>query len=153
LIVLSETCTGCNRCIEECPLCVITPEDGKVAISEDCTNCGACLKVCPVDALALEETPLEGAIECLSCPIHCQIKPGKMGACQRFVNVNGNLMHNIPLHMFEDVRELIGKDHESYIRKPLITAIGAGTTYPDFKPAPHIIQSNVDGVEVVAVVS
>lgn len=153
MIVLGEKCNGCKRCIRECPLSAITLEDEKVVISEDCTNCGACLKVCPLDALSLEEKPLEGAVQCFSCPIHCQIKPDKIGACQRFVNVNGSLMHNIPLHTFEDVMEIVGKDHESYIRKPLVTAIGAGTTYPDFKPAPHIVQSNVDGVDVVTVVS
>ena len=153
MIVIGEKCTGCKRCIRECPLGVITPENGKVIISEDCTNCGACLKVCPVDALVLEEKPLEGAVQCFSCPIHCQIKPNKRGACQRFVNIKGDLIHNIPLHTFEDVWKIVGKDYESYTRKPLITAIGAGTTYPDFKPAPHIVRSNVDGVDVVTVVS
>jgi NADPH-dependent glutamate synthase beta subunit-like oxidoreductase/ferredoxin len=153
VIVIGEKCTGCNRCIRECPLRVITPENGKVIISEDCTNCGACLKVCPLDALIIEEKPLEGAVQCFSCPIHCQIRPQKTGACQRFININGDLMHNIPLHTFEDVREIVGKDYESPVRKPVITAIGAGTTYPDFKPAPHIVQSNVDGVDVVTVVT
>lgn len=153
MIVISEKCTGCNRCIRECPLRAITPENGKVIISQDCTNCEACLKICPLDALRLEEKPLEGAVPCFSCPIHCQIRPNKTGACQRFVNVNGSLMHNIPLHTFEDVREIVGRDHESYVREPLITAIGAGTTYPDFKPAPHIVQSNVNGVDVVTVVT
>jgi NADPH-dependent glutamate synthase beta subunit-like oxidoreductase len=42
---------------------------------------------------------------------------------------------------------------ESYIDRPLITAVGAGSTYPDFKPAPHIVQANVDDVDVVTVVS
>lgn len=153
MLVIDEKCTGCKRCIRECPLRAISPENGKVIISEDCTNCGACLKVCPLDALFLEEKPLEGAVQCFSCPIHCQIKPDKTGACQRFVNVNGSLMHNIPLRTFEDVREIVGRDYESYIRKPLITAIGAGTTYPDFRPAPHIVQSNVEGVDVVTVVT
>ena len=153
MIIISEKCTGCKRCIRECPLSVITLEDGIASISEDCTNCGACLKICPMDALLLEEKPLEGAVLCLSCPIRCQIRPNKIGACQRFINVGGNLMHNIPLHTFEDVSEIVGKDYESYIRKPLITGIGAGTTYPDFKPAPHIVQSDVDGVDVVTVVT
>ena len=111
MIVVSEKCTGCNRCIRECPLSVITLEDEKAIISEDCTNCKACLKVCPVDALILEEEPLEGAVQCISCPIQCQIKPNKIGACQRFVNVNGSLMHSIPLQTFEDVREIVGKEH------------------------------------------
>ena len=34
-----------------------------------------------------------------------------------------------------------------------VTAIGAGTTYPDYKPAPFIISSNVQGVDMVTVVT
>ncbi|MGE5056259.1 MAG: 6-hydroxynicotinate reductase, partial [Acidobacteriota bacterium] len=34
-----------------------------------------------------------------------------------------------------------------------VTAIGAGTTYPDYKPAPFIISSSVEGVDVVTVVT
>jgi len=34
-----------------------------------------------------------------------------------------------------------------------VTAIGAGTTYPDYKPAPFIISSKVDGVDMVTVVT
>ena len=34
-----------------------------------------------------------------------------------------------------------------------ITAIGAGTTYPDYKPAPFIISSEVAGVDMVTVVT
>jgi hypothetical protein len=34
-----------------------------------------------------------------------------------------------------------------------VTAIGAGTTYPDYKPAPFIISSEVGGVDMVTVVT
>ena len=34
-----------------------------------------------------------------------------------------------------------------------VTAIGAGTTYPDYKPAPFIISSQVEGVDMVTVVT
>jgi hypothetical protein len=34
-----------------------------------------------------------------------------------------------------------------------VTAIGAGTTYPDYKPAPFIISSSVEGVDMVTVVT
>ncbi len=34
-----------------------------------------------------------------------------------------------------------------------ITAIGAGTTYPDYKPAPFIVSSKIDGVDTVTVVT
>jgi hypothetical protein len=41
------------------------------------------------------------------------------------------------------------------IRGPetFVTAIGAGTTYPDYKPAPFIVSSKVDGVDMVTVVT
>ena len=153
MIVTVEECIACQRCIEACPLQTITLQDGKATISEDCVNCRTCQKVCPVDALISEEAFPEGTIECTSCPVRCQIKPAKVGACQRFANIDGELVRNVPLHTFEDVAEIVGIEHEKCIRKPLITAIGAGTTYPDFKPAPHIVQSNVDGVDVVTAVT
>ena len=34
-----------------------------------------------------------------------------------------------------------------------VTAIGAGTTYPDYKPAPFIVSSRIDGVDMVTVVT
>jgi hypothetical protein len=34
-----------------------------------------------------------------------------------------------------------------------VTAIGAGTTYPDYKPAPFIVSSEVEGVDMVTVVT
>src|SRR5207302_9896721 len=37
--------------------------------------------------------------------------------------------------------------------KTFVTAIGAGTTYPDYKPAPFIISSHVEGVDMVTVVT
>jgi len=36
---------------------------------------------------------------------------------------------------------------------PLITGIGAGTTAPCFAPAPYIVEGEVDGIDVVTVVS
>src|SRR4029078_10209662 len=49
-------------------------------------------------------------------------------------------------------------DHEwdgSILKQPetFITAIGAGTTYPDYKPAPFIVSSEVEGVDMVTVVT
>src|SRR5690606_25527941 len=34
-----------------------------------------------------------------------------------------------------------------------VTGIGAGTTYPDFKPAPFIVSQEVEGVDLVTVVT
>ncbi len=38
-------------------------------------------------------------------------------------------------------------------RDVFVTAIGAGTTYPDYKPAPFIVASEIDGVDMVTVVT
>src|SRR5580698_3658085 len=34
-----------------------------------------------------------------------------------------------------------------------VTGVGAGTTYPDYKPAPFIVSSEIDGVDMVTVVT
>jgi NAD-dependent dihydropyrimidine dehydrogenase PreA subunit len=154
MIVDWETCIGCGLCVEACPLQAVSmaPEK-KASISNLCVDCKACTKVCPKDAIRPSPEAGEGRVECSSCPICCLIPVGKTGACQRFVNLEGNLARNIPLQRYEDVQELIGQDHEEIIREPLITGIGAGTTYPDTKPAPYIVQSNRNGIDVVTVVT
>lgn len=154
MIVNLETCIGCGLCVEVCPLQAIsmTPEE-KASISDVCVDCKACTRVCPKEAIAPEEEPKEGGVKCLSCPIFCTIRPGNTGACQRFVNQDGSLIRNIPLQRYEDVKEIVGEVHEEVIRRPLITGIGAGTTYPDTKPAPYIVQSKMDGIDVVTVVT
>jgi hypothetical protein len=40
---------------------------------------------------------------------------------------------------------------EEKIRRPIITAVGGGSNYPCSLPAPHIVQTNRDGVDVVTV--
>ena len=154
MIVDWETCIGCGLCKEVCPLeaISITP-DKKASISEICVDCQTCTKVCPKEAIEPSPAPREGGVECISCPISCYIRVGKTGACQRFVNQDGELVRNIPLQRYEDVKEIVGEDYEEVIRKPLITGIGAGTTYPDTKPAPYIVQSKLEGIDVVTVVT
>ncbi len=63
---------------------------------------------------------------------------GKTGACDRYGNVDGRLTRMDPLVLLAD---------------GTLTAIGAGTTYPDYKPAPLIVGSEIDGVDTVTVVS
>ncbi len=154
MIVDWETCIGCGLCIDVCPLEAISmaPEN-KASISEICVDCEACTKVCPKEAILPAAEPKERGVRCISCPISCYIQPDKTGACQRFVNLDGELVRNIPLRRYEDVKEIVGEDNEEAIRKPLITGIGAGTTYPDTKPAPYIVQSRLKGIDVITVVT
>src|SRR6516164_1175566 len=103
-------------------------------------------------------------IRCDACPVMCYIKPGAAGACDRYANHDGVLVrvdphivlertvsHGGRLVPFQATGDWDGKIvHEPSI---FVTAIGAGTTYPDYKPAPFIVSSEVDGVDMVTVVT
>ena len=151
--VVLEKCEGCGRCVLDCPLDAIRLVGKKARIGEACSECGACMKVCPEEAIFSEDAPRPDAVTCEACPIRCRIREGYTGACRRFLNREGTLERTIPLQTYEQVKHLTGPDWDPPIRQPLITGIGAGTTYPDCKPAPHIVQSKVDGVDVVTVVT
>ena len=109
--------------------------------------------------------PEDDAIRCDACPVLCYIKPGRTGACDRYGNDNGQLVRIDP-HVVLDravtrgdsVVPFLDRDREwdgSIVSGPenFVTAIGAGTTYPDYKPAPFIISSAVQGVDMVTVVT
>jgi len=54
-VVNSETCTGCETCVESCPLDAIEVKDDVAVVDEDtCGDCGACVDVCPVEAITLD---------------------------------------------------------------------------------------------------
>ncbi len=92
-------------------------------------------------------------IRCDACPINCFIKPGHIGACQRYRNEAGKIIRITSLHTFESVRNIVGSEPLESIRQPLVTAIGAGTTYPDCKPAPDIVRGKKGNVDVVTIVT
>jgi 6-hydroxynicotinate reductase len=103
-------------------------------------------------------------IRCDACPVMCFIKPGAVGACDRYGNADGNLVRIDP-HVVLDRTVGRGRDVVYFAgsrewggdiltqRETFVTAIGAGTTYPDYKPAPFIVSSEVDGVDMVTVVT
>src|SRR5919202_2273701 len=104
-------------------------------------------------------------IRCDACPVMCYIKPGALGACDRYANQDGQLVRVDP-HLVldravaqgEPVVQFLDRPHEwggDVVSGPrrFVTAIGAGTTYPDYKPAPFIVSSEVDGVDMIPVVT
>ncbi len=103
-------------------------------------------------------------IRCDACPVMCYIANGRAGACDRYANEAGELVRIDPLVILERQREFGGKavpflgdddwdGNPVSHRDAFVTAIGAGTTYPDYKPAPFIVSSQVDGVDMVSVVT
>jgi hypothetical protein len=118
--------------------------------------------------MSLEELsamPLgEAKVRCDACPVMCIIKPGMTGACDRYANRAGELVRVDPHILIERTVSRDGElvpfsqpaDWDGTILPPpdrFVTAIGAGTTYPDYKPAPFIVSSEVDGVDMVTVVT
>ena len=109
--------------------------------------------------------PDDDAIRCDACPVLCYIKPGRSGSCDRYANHEGQLVRVDPhvvldqaLSRGDSVVPFLERERDwdgNIVRGPktFVTAIGAGTTYPDYKPAPFIISSEVDGVDMVTVVT
>ena len=114
-------------------------------------------------AEALDEPVAPGNVRCDACPVLCIIRPGKTGACDRYANVGGQLARVDPLVIAQKVIEQDGQvvrfldrewKGEVLADAPLfVTGIGAGTTYPDYKPAPFIVSSRHEGVDMVTVVT
>jgi MinD superfamily P-loop ATPase len=148
-----EKCNGCKICGVVCQVDAIRVVKRKAQANEACVDCGACVQVCPEKALTQGEMPDADAIVCDSCPIACAIKPGNTGACLRYVNEGKELVRNTSLVCYNDVRDVVPREYHSAITRPLITGIGAGTTAPDSRPAPYIVQEKVDGIDVVTCVT
>src|SRR3979490_3351497 len=103
-------------------------------------------------------------IRCDACPVMCYIKPGAAGAGDLDATPTGELVRVDPHIVLERtvshggrlVPFQAGGDWDGKIvHEPnvFVTAIGAGTTYPDYKPAPFIVSSEIDGVDMVTVVT
>ena len=43
----------------------------------------------------------DGVIRCDACPVLCRIRPGKLGACDRYGNVDGKLVRTDPLVLLD----------------------------------------------------
>ena len=111
----------------------------------------------PEDAPESSEPLTSEVIRCDACPVLCRIRNGQAGACDRYANENGTLVRVDPLLVLEKSRAAVpfldGKPWDGRVTAPFVTGIGATTTYPDYKPAPFIVSSKVEGVDMVTVVT
>lgn len=101
-------------------------------------------------------------IRCDACPVMCFIAEGRAGACDRYANHAGELVRLDPLTVLQSGSSAVpfldgaAEDWDGDLiqgNRPFITAVGAGTTYPDYKPAPFIVSQKVEGVDMVTVVT
>jgi NAD-dependent dihydropyrimidine dehydrogenase PreA subunit len=147
-----DKCKGCGLCEEVCPLGVITVKDRKASIGPGCVECKTCMKVCP-EAAFTPEAPADQPM-CTACPIMCRIPEGGYGACMRYYNEKGEIVRPGRVHSYEEVVDLVREGTGAGpIGTPLITGIGSGTTYPDFRPSPFIVSGVKDGIDIVTVVT
>jgi ferredoxin len=49
--VITDDCTACGTCIDECPVDAISEGDIYKIDPDVCTDCGSCADVCPVEAI------------------------------------------------------------------------------------------------------
>ncbi|MDT8345310.1 MAG: 6-hydroxynicotinate reductase [Thermohalobaculum sp.] len=108
------------------------------------------------------DAPGEGKIRCDACPVMCYIADGRTGACDRYANHRGRIIRCDPVTILDRTMEAGGPvvpfaagawDGGIEGRALFVTGIGAGTTYPDYKPAPFIVASQVAGADLVTVVT
>lgn len=102
-------------------------------------------------------------IRCDACPVMCYVAEGKTGACDRYANQDGRIVRCDPLTILEQTLDrgsplvpFLGAEWDGNPVTPpdrFVTAIGAGTTYPDYKPAPFIVSREIAGADVVTVVT
>jgi len=97
----------------------------------------------PEDAPESSEALTGDVVRCDACPVLCRIRRGQAGACDRYANEAGRLVRVDPLLLLERGARAV----------PFLTGVGATTTYPDYKPAPFIVASQQDGVDMVTVVT
>ena len=120
---------------------------------------------------SLENNLSAEKVNCDACPILCRISPGKTGSCDRYGNINGKLKRMDPVILTQkavDQNQALvpfGDQTQEWNGSLLAqgvplnpenifpTAVGAGTTYPDYKPAPFIIASKHNDVDMVTVVT
>ena len=102
-------------------------------------------------------------VRCDACPVMCYIAEGKAGACDRYANEGGQIIRCDPLTVLDktlaaggEVVPFLKSDWDGRVFKGdevFVTAVGAGTTYPDYKPAPFIVSREIEGADFVTVVS
>ncbi|MCP5075843.1 MAG: 6-hydroxynicotinate reductase [Rhodobacteraceae bacterium] len=102
-------------------------------------------------------------IRCDACPVMCYVAEGRAGACDRYANIGGRIIRCDPLTVLDqrlkqggEITPFLKADWDGSLVNDdelFVTAVGSGTTYPDYKPAPFIVSRQYDDVDMVTVVT
>ena len=170
----AQKCMACGVCEETCPVGAITlphpevkrkPRTGDAparrdpaappsipSFDEKCVQCKICMAVCPAKAITAPQEIIEGTALCDHCPVRCRIREGFRGGCLRYTNAGGRIATAEPLKF--PARQTLEEFRKSFaLSTPLVLAVSAGSTYPDFLPAPIQAEQSVGGIDVVTVVT
>jgi hypothetical protein len=136
----------------------------------------------PATAAGRGERISAAKIACNACPVLCQISEGRSGACDRYANQAGTLVRVDPVILLrrnlasnetllvpfaprsgDEGEQAASADAAAtapdwngdllLADEVFITGVGSSTTYPDYKPAPFIVSSQANGVDLVTVVT
>lgn len=144
-----DKCIGCKACEQVCPADAVRVIDRKACVNDNCVHCVTCIKYCKFNAIS-EGPVAEKTLMCRNCGVKCRIPEGKQGACKRFINESGELKLVRPLQIPTNTKL---SDEKVATARPVVSAVGAGAAYPDYKPAPYIVSEKRGDFDVVTVVT
>jgi hypothetical protein len=126
----------------------------------------------PENAAPRNERMATDKIACNACPVLCQISVGRAGACDRYANRDGTLVRVDPVVLLRRAASDVSVPLVPFVARMngdaeapdwngdllladevFVTGVGSSTTYPDYKPAPFIVASQAQGVDMVTVVT
>lgn len=128
------------RC-DACPVLCYISEGRSGACDRYANVAGALVRVDPLTIIENQSQPLVPFLPGGDQPAGCDGDEDQRDCSQIAEQPDGDLAPN------SWNGDIIKGDRR------FITAIGAGTTYPDYKPAPFIVSQEIDGVDMVTVVT